>query len=286
MAESTANSQQEVYWTEVGGVNWVKQQRQFDHMLAPFGDETLRALAPQPGERVLDIGCGTATTTLAIAGAVEPGGHAVGFDISSTMIEAARNRASDRANVSFVVGDAQIAPLAADGALYDAVFSRMGVMFFADPVAAFANVGAACRAGARMAFTCWRHETLNPWIDAPATIIRQFTPEPVFPPPNSPGPFGFQDSDRVRGILADAGWVGVSIEPFAATVTLGEGKGVDAAVEQTLHTSVGMMLRSQVDDETFHRASRAVRDLFDQHLTPDGVQFAGNVWVVTATTPR
>jgi SAM-dependent methyltransferase len=285
MAESTANAQQAIFWTEVAGPHWVQQQRQFDHMLATFGAESLRVLAAQPGERIIDIGCGTGTSTLTIASAVTATGAAVGFDISSVMVEAATARAvaDGVGNASFLVGDAQTDALVAAGSpSFDAVYSRFGVMFFSDPTAAFANIRAAIRAGGRLTFACWRTESANPWIDEPVRVMRGFTPEPVFPPPNAPGPFAFQDAGRVRGILADAGWSDIELRTVDATVTMGAGDGVGPAVAQTMGTTVGQILRQQVDDATYAKVTAAIADLMAEHLVDGAVQFPGSVWVVTA----
>ena len=286
MPESTANAQQATYWTEVAGPHWVQQQRQFDHMLVAFGAESLRVLAAQPGERIIDIGCGTGTSTLAIASAVTETGVAAGFDISPVMIEAAAARAAADGvgNASFTVGDAQTDSLVAGGLPpFDAAYSRFGVMFFSDPTAAFANIRSAIRTGGRLTFACWRAEAANPWIDEPARVMRSFTPEPVFPPQNAPGPFAFQDADRVRGILADAGWSDIELRAVDATVTMGAGEGVGPAVTQTMGTTVGQILRQQVDDATYAEVTTAVSDLMTEHLVDGAVQFPGSVWVVTAT---
>src|SRR4051794_36482505 len=138
MSQQAANADQAVYWSEVRGAQWVRDQRIFDTMLAPFGNEALRMLDAQVGEHVLDIGCGTGTTTVQIADAVGPTGHVIGCDIASTMIDAARRSALAVPQASFEVLDVQTGRLG--DALYDAAFSRFGVMFFADPVAAFQNV--------------------------------------------------------------------------------------------------------------------------------------------------
>jgi SAM-dependent methyltransferase len=280
-----SNAQQAAYWTDTAGLQWVTDQQLFDHMLAPFGVESRRVLAAQPGEHVLDVGCGTATTTLAIAAAVGPTGSVVGCDISPTMIDAARGRIKDTPQVSLAIADAQTADLVqADP--FDAVYSRFGVMFFADPVVAFKNIAAAVRPGGRLVFVCWQHEDLNEWISLPARIMRTFTPEPVLPPADAPGPFAFHDPARIEQILSQAGWIDVSIAPFSSPVVLGAGRGVDAAVQQSLGTRAGQGLRGQVDDETYERAVEAVRAAFAERANADGVvSFTGAVWVVTACRP-
>ncbi len=279
------NAQQAEYWNGVGGPHWVEQQQQFDLMLAAFGSKALDALQLRAGERVLDIGCGTGSTTLALAEAVGPTGSVLGCDISQSMIDAARVRSTGIDHLAFAVLDIQTDSLAQGGPPFDAVFSRFGVMFFSDPVAAFANVAAHVRPGARMAFACWQHQDVNAWISVPAAIMRRFTPNPVFPPADAPGPFAFQDPHRIRTLLDTAGWNNVDVEPFGAHVTMGGGLGVDPALRQTMGTAIGQILRQQVDDATFERATAAVRDALAEHMVDGAVVFDGNVWIVTATYP-
>ncbi|MCU1395710.1 MAG: SAM-dependent methyltransferase [Ilumatobacteraceae bacterium] len=280
-----ANAQQADYWTAVGGVHWVAEQRQFDHMLAAFGAESRRVLDAQPGEHVLDVGCGTATSTLAIAHAVGPSGSVVGCDISPTMIDAARVRAASLDNVSFAIADAQTDDLNQAHA-FDAVYSRFGVMFFADPVAAFVNIAKAVRPGGRLVFVCWQREDANEWIAAPARIMRSFAPAPVLPPADMPGPFAFGDAARIESILGEARWRNVAVRPFTARVQMGGGDGIDPALQQSMGTRAAQGLREQVDEATFERATAAVRDVLAEHLTESGaVEFDGAVWIVTATLP-
>src|SRR3954447_9057532 len=277
MSDEGANAAQAAYWTATRGPQWVRDQRIFDTMLGPFGDEALRILDPQSGEHVLDIGRGTGTTTVQIAERVGAEGHVTGCDISPTMIDAARRTALALPQVSFEVLDAQTDRLGDE--LFDAAFSRFGVMFFADPVAAFANIAGFVRSGGRLVFVCWQHEDDNEWISLPASVMRQFTPDPVLPMPDMPGPFGFRDPDRVRRILQEAGWVQVDITPFSGPAKLGAGLGLDQALEQTMGLHPGHVLRDQVDDETFTKATAAVRGILAEHMVNDEVVFRGNVWI-------
>src|SRR5437879_4211907 len=129
-------------------------------MLEPLGRLAIEALALEPGESVLDIGCGTGATTLALADLVGASGRAVGADVSAPMLEAARRRASGRANVAFVEADAQVHAFSG----FDAAFSRFGVMFFADPQAAFRNIARSLRPGGRIAFVCWQPPDRQEWV--------------------------------------------------------------------------------------------------------------------------
>jgi SAM-dependent methyltransferase len=285
VTDQHANAQMARYWTEVGGPHWVHEQHQFDQMLAAFGAELRRVLDAQPGEHILDVGCGTGTSTIDLANSVGTTGSVVGCDISPTMIDAARARTSEIRQISFAIADAQIADmLQAD--LYDAVHSRFGVMFFVDPVAAFANIAEAVRPGGRLAFVCWQGEAANEWIALPARILRSFATGLEVPPTGAPGPFAFQDAARIEQILADAGWTDVRVSPFSAPTVMGGGAGVDAALTQAMGTRVAQLLREQIDEATFALAEEAVRLALADHLDADGaVTFTGNVWIVTATRP-
>jgi len=283
MSQEAANAAQAAYWTEVRGAQWVRDQRIFDTMLAPFGNEALRILDAQLGEHVLDIGCGTGTTTVQIAQAVGPTGRVTGCDIASTMIDAARRSALALPQVSFEVLDVQTGRLG--DALYDAAFSRFGVMFFDDPVAAFQNVANFVRSRGRLVFVCWQHEDDNDWISLPAAVMRQFTPEPVLPTADAPGPFAFRDPNRVRRILKDAGWIDIEVTPFAAPARLGAGLGLDEALTQTMGLHPAHVLRRQVDDETFTKATAAVRGLLAEHMANDEVVFRANAWIAQARNP-
>lgn len=282
MSDTGPNQLQAAYWTSAAGPQWVQQQAMFDHMLGHFGHAALKVLAAQAGEHIIDIGCGTATTTLAIADAVGPTGWVIGADISTTMIDAARQRASASPQATFVVADAQTERIAPVDQPADAAFSRFGVMFFADPVAAFTNIAANVRTGGRLAFVCWQHEQDNEWTSLSAGIMRQFTPEPVLPPRNAPGPFAFHDRGRLGEILSAAEWHDVLIEPFSAPTTMGGGLGLDAAVTQSMSTSAGQILRNQVDEATFAAATKAVRAALSERMLGGAVTFPGNVWVATA----
>jgi SAM-dependent methyltransferase len=284
MSQDHVNGRQAAYWTDVAGPHWVREQRLFDYMLAPFGDEAMRVLDPQSGERIVDVGCGTATTTLALAKRVGPAGHVHGVDLSPTMLEVARRVSTTTPNTSFAVGDAQTDRLASD-ALFDGVFSRFGVMFFGDPVAAFRNIADSVRSDGRLAFVCWQHEDRNEWMSLPAEAMRSFTPEPVLPPPNAPGPFAFADRDRVAGILREAGWIDVELASFAAPVRLGGGLGLDEALTQTMGMRPAQMLRQQVDDETFAKATAVVRGILAEHVVNNEVTFRGYAWIASARLP-
>jgi SAM-dependent methyltransferase len=273
-----ANADQVTYWNEVGGLAWAKLSVLLDRQIEAVGRRVTDVLAPKPGERLLDIGCGCGQTTLTLAAHVEPGGEVVGVDISRPMLEVARQRGEGVANAQFHEADAQTA--AFGPASFDGVYSRFGVMFFADPTAAFRNILAALKPGGRLAFACWRSLAENPWMTEPlAAAAAQLPPGPPAPDPNAPGPFAFADAERVRAILADAGFVDVALT--AEDTEIG---GNTLADSLTLALRVGPLgARLREAPELAPQVSDAVRDALARHVQEDGkVWIPGAVWLATA----
>jgi len=203
---SIANTGQAEHWNTGPGVaHWVANQARYDRMHAPFTALILDAAALRPGGTVLDVGCGCGGTTLAAARLVAPG-QALGLDLSGPMLARARAdaEAAGLGNAVFRQGDAQVEPL--EPGRFDTVISRFGVMFFADPVAAFANISSATRAGGRLVFACWQPLAANQWMLVPGAALAEHLPPPAPAPAGGPGMFAFADPDRLRPILAAAGW--------------------------------------------------------------------------------
>jgi SAM-dependent methyltransferase len=276
MSEIVVNEAQSEYWNATAGPVWVEFQERLDRQLAPLGDAAQAALAPQVGERILDVGCGCGQTTLSLAQAVAPCGEVVGVDISRPMLAIAHQRSAGVSEVKFHAADAQTAVLGE--ASFDAVYSRFGVMFFADPAAAFANLARAVASGGRLAFVCWRPLAENLWMRGPLEAGLTVLPPPAPADPAAPGPFAFADPQRVRAILEAAGWTQVSIAPHDTAIGVG---GVDETLSLALRVGpLGAALR-----ESPHLAApamAAVRDFLVRHDGPDGVRLPAAVWIVTA----
>lgn len=275
------NGAQVEYWNTTVGETWARFQDQLDRQLAPLGAEAMQALAASPGESLIDIGCGCGHTTLALARRVGPEGAVVGLDISQPMLEVARRRAAGTADrtVRFREADAQSADLG--DRVFDAAYSRFGVMFFSDPVAAFANLRRSLRPGGRLAFVCWRAFDENPWMGAPLAAALPFIPAPAPADPLAPGPFAFADAVRVRTILADAGFADIDIRPHDTRIGGGD---VDQALTLALRVGpLGSVLRE--DPSLVGSVTGAVRRVMQDHLTPDGVLMPAAVWIVTARQP-
>ena len=221
-----ANRSERRRWNDADWVSvWHKRERLTD-AITPY---LLDALALRPGERVLDVGSGGGKATIAAAEAVGPNGFAVGADISAPLTELATQRACEAGvdNVSFRVADLQLDAIA--GGPFDVAMSQFGVMFFDDPVAAFANIRAQLDAGGRLTFACWQTMDRNPWHIS--TALAGFVPPPPPPEPGkSPtGPFALGDADRTREILELAGFTDVHRSPQALTPEMPHDAVVDDA---------------------------------------------------------
>lgn len=283
------NHAQARFWNEDGGPSWVSKERMYEQMLEPFDRALLDALRPVTEERVLDIGCGFGTTSLSIA---SRGAPVLGVDISAPMIERARERAAAAGvDARFVVGDAQTDPL--DGP-HDAVVSRFGVMFFSDPVQAFANIGDSVVDGGRLAFVCWQPMESNPWMTLPTDVVRGLldgssdaTPAPApaaapiaaMPGPN---PFAFGDAGFVRQLLADAGWHDIDVATCAPVIAMGGDDGLAGAVEQALNGTAVKSLLAGGDASIRDRAAAILVDRFEPHLVDGVVRMPSAAWLVTA----
>lgn len=266
------------FWRERGGELWVREAARYDRMLEPCGRRLLDAVALQPDERVLDIGCGNGAVTLEAARQVGPSGRVTGLDLSAPMLGlAARRAAEEGLDIDFVQADAATA--AWDDPV-DAVISRFGVMFFDKPESAFANLAEALKPGGRMCFVCWQEMFANEWIAVPAMAAVAHVGIPELPPPGAPGPFALADADRIRGLLESTGLVQVSIDETKHGVTMG--RDPEDVVSFMASDEMGRRLFEGKDPETVKAATDAALEALAPFATPDGVVLGGAYWLVTA----
>lgn len=270
-------------WAGASGDNWVVHQQRLDLMLEAFGEAAIAAAGIAPADHILDIGCGAGATSFALAERVGADGQVLGVDISPQLVARARSSAPAGAPVVFQLADAATAAL--PHAAFDLIFSRFGVMFFDDPVAAFAHMRAALRPDGRLAFACWRAPADNDWVRLPIAAIRPLvTPPPT--DPLAPGPFAFADRERVETILTAAGFAGIEMAPFDAVIPYGWGatraEAIDDAVR--LASAVGPLSRALADqpDDIREKATAAVRAAFAERPGETSLFLDGAAWIVTA----
>jgi SAM-dependent methyltransferase len=278
------NVEQVDYWDGAGGEHWVAEQVRYDEINAEFGSQVVAALAPQPGDRVLDVGCGNGALSLAIAPLVAPAGRVFGLDISGPMIEVAAQRAhaARSSNAIFEQGDAQTYHL--EEASFDAMVSRFGVMFFDDPDAAFANLARSLRRGGRTVLTCWQDVLANEWLMVPAGAALAHVPMPDLGEAGQPGPFSLAEPDRLRSILSRAGFADVNVNDLRCPMRMGS--TVEDTVSFMQGTDMATALMADVSDEVAAAAWAAVRQALEPYAGPDGVVLQGAAWLVTATKPN
>ncbi len=267
---------QQEYWNGQAAERWIAGRERMDRSLESISMAVIERAAPRAGERVLDVGCGCGTTSLVIAGQVAPGGSVVGVDISAPMIEVARGRAGG-APVEFVVADAATHHF---GSPFDLLFSRFGVMFFAEPVAAFGNLRAQLAPGGRMVFVCWRPLRDNPWAFAPLAAARDLLPPMEPPDPYAPGPFALADGDRLRGILSEAGFQGVAIDAHDDHMVTGA--SLEEATDHAMMIGPLSRLIAGVPDDVRAAIRPRVAEVVARFATADGFAAPANVWLVSA----
>jgi ubiquinone/menaquinone biosynthesis C-methylase UbiE len=276
----TANQDQVDFWNGRMGHEWVVLQERMDANLSAIHQALMPFAAPRAGEAVLDIGCGTGTTSMALADAVGPNGRVTGLDVSREMLGLARLRGQGRANLDFVESDASQAAFQPE---YDLLFSRFGVMFFDDPAAGFANMRKAAKPGGRIAFACWRTPQENLWASAPMAAAKPFLPDAAPPDPLAPGPFALADAARVRAILEQAGFKDVRIEKFDGVMDMG--RDLDLAAAQMLRIGPVARAAAELGEASKVKITAAVRDALGRFVRADG-SIAPPVacWLVGART--
>jgi SAM-dependent methyltransferase len=251
--------------------------------LGAHGEAAMAAHPPKPGDRVLDLGCGFGDTTQRLASLIGDG-EAVGVDVAEPFIEASKRDAEEAGvdNVSFRVADVQVADLEGP---YDYVFSRMGIMFFANPVAALSNVRSAMNPGARLCAAVWRRKLDNDWLHRAELVVDEYLehPEETDEPTCGPGPFSMANADTVTEQLTIAGFEQVSLRRCDIPIKIG--KDLDQAVELMLAIGpAGEVMRLWGDrvDEIRPKITREIREALTEFDGPDGVYAPASTWTVGA----
>jgi SAM-dependent methyltransferase len=267
---------QTALWNGAAGLTWVEAQEPLDRLFRPFEEPLVEKVLARGARSVLDVGCGTGATTLAIARALD-GGDSVGVDISEPMLAFARARAErEHLGATFVRGDAQTH--AFEPGSFDTIVSRFGVMFFADPVRAFANLRSAARGGGELALIAWRGPAENPFMVAAERAAAPLLPNLAARSVDAPGQFAFADSGRVRGILERSGWAQIDIRPLDVVCTLAKS---DLVGYVTRIGPMGRALRA-ADEPTRARITEAVLPAFDPYVDGAEVRFVAACWMIGA----
>jgi SAM-dependent methyltransferase len=271
------NDEQTTLWNGSAGRAWIEVQPLLDEILEPFEDLLVQAVATRSAHRVLDVGCGTGATTLAVARLLGVNGEVVGVDISEPMIGVARARAAhDDSTATFICADAQTCPF--EPASFDMMISRFGVMFFENPVSAFANLRRAATDDAELCLLAWRGPAENPFMTTAERAAAPLLPNIPAREPDAPGQFAFANSGRVARILEESGWADIDIQPADVPCSFAE--------KELVHyfTQLGPLARvlHEADEATRARIIETVRAAFIPCVHGDEIRFNAACWKISA----
>jgi len=275
------NRAQREYWANEGPRQYQDYGDTNEALFAPFGQAMLDAARLEPGEWVLDVGCGYGTSTIEAAERMAPSGRVVGVDISAAMLESAHQRVAAAAldNVELLQADAQVRPFEAGS--FHAVISRFGTMFFEDPEAAFANLCRALRPGGRLVFVCWQDPRRSEWVAAAlGAVVALLGRAPDLGPPGAPGPFAFADGDRLTRLVTAGGFREVTLETVTRPVRIG--RDLDDAVGFMMSLPQSQQLFAGAPEDAVAAAVNALRAAYAPYAGAHGVVMDATAWLVSA----
>ena len=276
------NEDQKVFWENFSAV-WVDQRRELDGLMAPVLNAVLDRADLADGQTVLDVGCGTGTSTIRAAALVAPSGRVIGADIAEQMLAYARTRIAGIDNIEFQTVD--VAQHAFEDASFDRVISRFGVMFFDDPVAAFSRIRCAMKPGGRLVMACWGPLAANPWFRIPMYAAKAQLGAPPAVDPDAPGPLAFRDIDRVTGILKAAGFEEIVAEVERLKLT----PPGDLRAVATHASSIGPASRTvehfKADTSDVAAIIDRVSDGMAEFMTPQGARVPAEINLFSALVP-
>ena len=278
-----ANIQQAEFWAARAS-SWMSLESHHEQVIGPAGRMAIDRLDPRPGQHVIDLGCGTGQTTLELARRVAPGGRALGVDIAAALLERAREHASGAAidNIDFQHADVQSSDVGR--ARFDGAFSRFGVMFFANPEAAFANIHRSLKPGAVLSFVCWQRVTFNEWMFVPAQAAASVLGSPPeIPDPYAPGPFSLSDEDRVKHLLGAARFHRIEIKAHQDLIHT-RAEGIADFADSALRVGAVQRMLENADPEAVPRVRAAIEEAMRARVRDGEVTFARAVLLVRAET--
>lgn len=267
-------------WQAGVGRTWAEMYRLTDRSFAGLTQRLLDRLAQVPGQSIIDIGCGAGELSLALA-RTRPLADVTGIDVSADLVGAARERAGDRSTVRFMVADA--AQWQPDGAGPDLLVSRHGVMFFDNPVTAFAHLRSIAAPRASLLFSCFRAPAENPWAMEVGAILPVPPPPPPAAPHYAPGPFAFSDTDFLRAILSRAGWSSIAFEAYDFAYVAGQGED-PVSDGEAFFSRIGPFAAAlrECPAEEREDLRRRLRAVLDRHISGNLVVFPAAAWIVSA----
>ena len=274
------NQEQKEFWNEKKGKIWVSLESNIDKMLGPLGHNAIKILNPKSGEKILDIGCGTGSTSQSLSKLVGENGLITGIDISEPILSFAKNRLENRniKNIDFIQEDAQTFNLSNFN--YDAIFSRFGIMFFEDPFFAFKNIKKSLNSKGRITFICWSNREENDWITLSSKVASQFLELPPKNNPREPGPFAFEEYSYIKEILTKSGWKNINIKNHKENIIVG--KNLDHAAAFLSKMGPMSVPFENSNEKTKAKVIEALKECYSKYLIPKGVEFHFSTWIVSA----
>jgi ubiquinone/menaquinone biosynthesis C-methylase UbiE len=276
------NAREVEWWNSAQTRAWAEEHEAIDRLFAGLTQVALNLAAPQRGERVIDIGCGSGTTVLELASRVGPSGYVLGADVSKPSVEKARERIA-----AIGVGQAEIILCDVSTHIFpansfDLVFSRFGVMFFAEPAATFTKIRKAMKPDGRLALAVFRTPQENKWATAPLAAVRHILP-PITPPaPEEPGEFSWADAARVHRILESAGFQDVSLTPHDPVMPVAAPGGAAEAANFIFRVGPVVRAMSDASEQQRKEVRAALEAFFRSQEGPQGIVLQGAIWIVTA----
>jgi SAM-dependent methyltransferase len=280
-----ANAAQRRYWNTVAGPRWIASPGFRERRNEESTKLLLARLGLTGAENVLEIGCGTGALTAPVAEVIGVHGRLGAGDISEPMLGAARQRVAERGlrNVTLLHGDAQVFEF--EPAAFDLATSRMGVMFFADPVAAFRNIGGALKLGGRLVFACWAPLAENRhWLISYDIALRHLGP-PAPGPAHEPSPLAFADPDYIRGILSAAGFAAITVERAHPTI-IGGSPEEEARQALLMGPTARLIEQKHPDEPTRQTIAREIEAAFTAEARTGPIRLPATIFLVAARRPE